>query len=38
MIVDSHQHLWQLGKNGHEWPTPDLEPIHRDFVPADLVA
>ncbi|MBW8734903.1 MAG: amidohydrolase family protein, partial [Asticcacaulis sp.] len=24
--------------NGHEWPTPDLEPIHRDFVPADLVA
>lgn len=38
MIVDSHQHLWQIGQNGHEWPTPDLAPIHRDFVTADLVA
>ncbi len=38
MIVDSHQHLWQIGKNGHEWPTPDLAPIHRDFVTADLTA
>ena len=38
MIVDSHQHLWQIGKNGHEWPTPDLDPIHRDFVTADLTA
>ncbi len=38
MIVDSHQHLWQIGQNGHEWPTPDLDAIHRDFVTADLVA
>jgi len=38
LIVDSHQHLWQIGKNGHEWPTPDLDPIHRDFVTADLTA
>lgn len=38
MIVDSHQHLWQIGQNGHEWPTPDLDAIHRDFVTADLTA
>jgi len=38
LIVDSHQHLWQIGKNGQEWPTPDLDPIHRDFVTADLTA
>ncbi|WP_443751226.1 amidohydrolase family protein [Asticcacaulis solisilvae] len=38
MIVDSHQHLWRIGQNGHEWPTSDLPAIHRDFVTADLVA
>ncbi|MBW8882361.1 MAG: amidohydrolase, partial [Asticcacaulis sp.] len=38
MIVDAHQHLWQIGRNGHEWPTPDLPAIHRDFVTADLEA
>ncbi len=38
MIVDSHQHLWQIGQNGHAWPTPDLVPIHRDFAATDLTA
>lgn len=38
MIVDSHQHFWQIGRNGHEWPTPDLAAIHRDFGPDDLRA
>jgi L-fuconolactonase len=36
LIVDAHQHLWQIGRNGHEWPTPDLAAIHRDFESADL--
>ncbi len=36
MIVDAHHHLWRIGQNGHEWPTPDLDVIHRDFEPADL--
>lgn len=36
MIVDAHHHLWRIGRNGHEWPTPDLPAIHRDFEPADL--
>jgi len=37
LIVDSHHHLWRIGKNGHEWPTPDLAAIHRDFEAADLL-
>jgi L-fuconolactonase len=36
LIVDAHHHLWRIGQNGHEWPTPDLAVIHRDFGPADL--
>ncbi|MGZ3305911.1 MAG: amidohydrolase family protein [Asticcacaulis sp.] len=38
MTIDAHQHFWQIGRNGHEWPTPDLAIIHRDFGPADLTA
>ena len=37
-IIDSHQHFWSIGMPGHQWPTPDEGPIHRDFGPADLVA
>ena len=37
MLIDSHQHFWQIGKHGHEWPTPDLAPIYRDFGVGDLV-
>jgi len=35
-IIDSHQHFWSLALPGHEWPTPEEGPIHRDFGPADL--
>mgnify|MGYP000043486672 FL=1 len=38
MLIDAHQHLWQIGQNGHEWPTPELGVIYRDFVPDDLAA
>lgn len=34
--VDAHQHFWELGRFRYDWPTPDLEPIYRDFRPADL--
>jgi L-fuconolactonase len=37
-IIDAHQHFWALATPGHEWPTPDLETIHRDFGPGDLAA
>jgi L-fuconolactonase len=36
LIIDAHQHLWRIGQNGHEWPTPDLDEIYRDFGPDDL--
>lgn len=35
-MIDAHVHLWQLGRHDARWPTPDLGPIYRDFVPADL--
>lgn len=36
MILDAHQHFWRIGANECTWPTPDLTPIYRDFMPADL--
>jgi L-fuconolactonase len=36
MRLDAHQHFWTLGQFPHPWITPDLEPIHRSFGPADL--
>ena len=38
MILDAHHHLWRIGDNGHEWPTPDLGAIYRDFDAAELNA
>jgi len=35
-IVDSHQHFWRLDRGDYGWLTPALEPIYRDFMPADL--
>jgi len=37
MLIDSHCHVWRIGENGHEWPTPDLAVIHRDFDLKDLI-
>ncbi|MBL8270839.1 amidohydrolase family protein [Steroidobacter sp.] len=36
MIVDAHQHFWSLGRGDYDWLTPQLEPLYRDFLPADL--
>ena len=36
MIIDSHQHLWQIGRNDQSWPTADLNTIYRDYSPDDL--
>ena len=36
-MIDAHQHLWRIGQNGHEWPTPDLTAIYQDFLPEDLI-
>jgi L-fuconolactonase len=31
VVIDSHFHTWQHGKNGAIWPTPEWERIYRDF-------
>ncbi|PUB11090.1 amidohydrolase family protein [Yoonia sediminilitoris] len=36
MIVDGHQHFWQIERGDYGWLTPDLEPLYRDFMPDDL--
>ncbi|WP_428028133.1 amidohydrolase family protein [Altererythrobacter sp.] len=35
-MIDAHQHFWSLANPFADWPTSDLEAIHRDFGPADL--
>jgi L-fuconolactonase len=37
MIIDAHQHFWQLGHFDTAWlETPEHAPIRRDFLPEDL--
>lgn len=36
MIIDSHQHFWQLDRGDYGWLTPDLAPLYRDYLPDDL--
>ena len=36
MIVDTHQHLWDLDRVAYSWLVPEFGPIARSFVPADL--
>ncbi|MET3667070.1 amidohydrolase family protein [Caulobacter sp. 1776] len=37
MLIDAHCHIWRIGENDHEWPTPDLATIYRDFDLKDLM-
>ena len=34
MIVDSHQHFWQVGRFDYPWMTRDLGILYRDYLPA----
>lgn len=36
MIVDAHQHFWQLARGDYTWLTPELKVLYRDFMPDDL--
>lgn len=36
MIIDAHQHFWQLARGDYDWMSPDYVPLYRDFLPADL--
>ena len=36
MIVDSHQHFWDLEEVAYPWLVPAYGPIYRTFTPAEL--
>ena len=36
MIVDAHQHFWQVGRFNYPWMTSDLAVLYRDYLPQDL--
>jgi L-fucono-1,5-lactonase len=34
--IDSHQHFWRLDRGDYGWLTPELRPLYRDYLPAEL--
>jgi L-fuconolactonase len=36
MIIDSHQHFWNLGQVEYSWLVPEYGPIYRTFEPDEL--
>jgi L-fuconolactonase len=36
MIIDSHQHFWQVGRFDYPWMSPDLGVLYRDYLPETL--
>lgn len=36
MIIDAHQHFWQLGRGDYTFPSRDDPVLYRDFMPLDL--
>jgi L-fuconolactonase len=36
MIVDSHQHFWQVGRFDYPWMTPKVEVLCQDYLPPAL--
>lgn len=38
MIIDAHQHFWQIARGDYGWMTDQVAPIRRDILPQDLQA
>jgi L-fuconolactonase len=36
MIVDSHQHFWQVGRFDYPWMRSEVEVLYRDYLPEEL--
>jgi L-fuconolactonase len=36
MIIDAHQHFWDLSRADYDWLTPDQSKLYRDYLPGDL--
>jgi L-fuconolactonase len=37
LVIDSHQHFWDLRRFEYYWMTPQANTLRRDFLPADLM-
>lgn len=37
-VIDSHLHIWELSVSGYEWIGPELQSLHRDFLPSSAFA
>lgn len=35
-LIDAHQHYWQIARGDYGWMGPKVEPIRRDYFPADM--
>src|SRR5215204_6527987 len=36
MIVDAHQHFWQVGRFDYPWMSSDVDMLYRDYLPEQL--
>jgi L-fuconolactonase len=36
MIVDSHQHFWQVGRFDYPWMSSEVEVLYQDYLPSQL--
>jgi L-fuconolactonase len=36
MIIDSHQHFWQVGRFDYPWMSSDVEVLYQDYLPPTL--
>jgi L-fuconolactonase len=36
VIIDSHQHFWQVGKFDYPWMSPSLGVLYKDYLPEQL--
>jgi L-fuconolactonase len=36
VVIDSHQHFWQVGRFDYPWMSPSLGVLYRDYLPAEL--
>jgi len=36
MIIDSHQHFWQVGHFDYPWMSPEVEVLYQDYLPSQL--
>ena len=36
MIIDSHQHFWQVGHFDYPWMSSEVEVLYQDYLPSQL--